>query len=156
MGGNPFHVWVTRSLLGAVRRRAGLLFGLLIAFGLGRLSGRSTEPPPIETDATRNARALVRSLDELEARLTESSSWVVEQTDLKQRHEGVSALACASAVAHLHDMSRIAEAHQRRLSRLTDRDDDGAEPPLQPEPRSLAGRRFASARPAPGAPTTDR
>jgi hypothetical protein len=155
----PLHVSVVRSLFGLLARPLGGplrrftpgLCGLLIAFALGRWSAQAPVRISGATDATQSAEALSRSLDQLEARLTESSAWVSEETDLRRRHEAVSELACASAAAHLRDMTRLADAHRHHPpSPAADQDEETSRAPAPGGPPSLAGRRLASVRPSDG------
>ena len=114
---------------------------------------RST-PALVETPSLRDARELERSLGLLEARLLQGESWVEEQSDLKRRHEQVSALACESAELHARDSARVAiNARRNALRReaaaavALDEDDESPLPEQSPAAGSLDGRRLASAPP---------
>jgi hypothetical protein len=101
-------------------------------------------------------RTLEHSLDDLEARLTVSEAWVLHQTELKRRHEQVSAIACENAEWHAKNMAHLAELHRQRARAhraSTPEDDDSGEnaetsqPAASRDAPTLNGRQLASARP---------
>jgi hypothetical protein len=130
-----------------IARPSGALAALVAVFVLGRLSTTHPARPTVDTPALREAVEVDRSLSDLEAKLTEGEQWVVENTELKRRHERVSALACTAAVAQKDDAVRLArEKAARRRSppkEEVEDDDSDAEHASASQTASLAGHVLA-------------
>lgn len=108
---------LARSIRAALRPGV-LMLALLVAFLGGRWSVRHSRAQGIDTPAIRDAAELERSLVDLEANLELGQSLVAHQTELKRRHERVSALACAAANGQQADSKRLAEAKTRRAHQV--------------------------------------
>jgi hypothetical protein len=139
-----------RARFGPGVRRSVLFLALGTAFVLGRLSSRQPiDHSSITTAATREAEQLGRSLDMLEARLTQGEALVMHQAELRRRHERVSALACTAAAAQQQDATRLARDKAMRASRRStsapaaDGDGDGDDTASN-EPPSLQGHALAA------------
>lgn len=91
---------------------------LILAFNLSSaIRGEPERREVQQTPAIREAAALEQELLNIEARMHQSLSWTLHQTELARRHTQVSAIACMSAEDHAKDTLRLAQKAMRRTLR---------------------------------------
>lgn len=95
----------------------GATLGLTLAFVAGRTCAPEGPPPAPGSPALRQASALARDVDALEARLNAAQGWVAEGRRLQQRHEQVSALHCEAAVSQAALSTRLSQDAASRRHR---------------------------------------
>jgi hypothetical protein len=80
--------------------------------------GDSSEVEAARTQLLAERAALENALDDLQARLLVNRARVGFWTDLAERHESVSAVACASNEGHAEEMARLLQGRPEKRQGL--------------------------------------
>ena len=87
---------------------------LVVAFGVGLLGVGCAQPPTHRSDALARSRALLDRAERLESDLHTQNAELDVFSELNQRRQSATEVACQVSQAHIKEIKRLAEAQREK------------------------------------------